>query len=225
METLNYNPTPRFKDGDSIEQVLDKINKNFQGVYTGMDYELAQLSWIYETLSGEAANGMTKAELLEAIADEVEVLPWATLSAFRIGVAAHLSTASDTVVALGFEDTFLPIAGAFTNSPMVGFDVTETPSLQYKMPTPFYFEIDLHSSFSSDLANTTVNIGIKKNGAIVDQSIIQGFLKNIGQAYNLSLTAVVQLEQDDEIQLVVSADEVCTLTFYNVNTTIRPFKL
>lgn len=60
---------------------------------------------------------------------------------------------------------------------------------------------------------------------MVGQSIIKGFLKNIGQAYNLSLTAVVQLEQDDEIQLVVSADSACTLTFYNVITTIRPFKV
>ena len=225
MKTLNYNPTPRFKDGDSMEQVMVKINQNFEEVYGGVDYELAQLSRIYETLSGGDATGMTKAGLIEAIADEVEGLPWDTLRAFRIGVAAHLTTASDTIVALEDVDTFLPISGAFTNSPMVGFDVTETPSLQYKMPTSFYFEIDLHSSFSSGLANTTVNIGIKKNGVTVDQSIIKGFLKNIGQAYNLSLTAVVQLEQDDEIQLVVSADSACTLTFYNVNTTIRPFKV
>lgn len=42
MKTLNYNPTPRLRDGDSMEQVLVKINPNFEEVYGGVDYEYNQ---------------------------------------------------------------------------------------------------------------------------------------------------------------------------------------
>ena len=38
MKTLNYNPTPRLRDGDSMEQVLVKINQNFEEVYGGPEY-------------------------------------------------------------------------------------------------------------------------------------------------------------------------------------------
>jgi hypothetical protein len=51
------------------------------------------------------------------------------------------------------------------------------------------------------------------------------FAKTATEACNFSGTSVIELEEDDEVQLVVTADKVATITFYNITATIRPFLL
>ena len=88
-----------------------------------------------------------------------------------------------------------------------------------------YFEIDLYSSFSTPSNNSTVTFAIKKNGDLVAHSCMCAFAKSLGETYNLSSTAVIELETDDVIQLVIKTDTGADVTFNNITTSIRPFIL
>lgn len=188
MEHLNYNPPPRFKDGDTLEQTIKKITNNFH----------------------------TIEEALESLAS--------SLDGMSPSVFAHLTTSADTVFAGEDVGTYLPLNGIFENAPITGFEVTETPSIKYVGTKTLDFEIDLHAAFSSSANNTTLYVAVKKNGTLVDSSAFPAFAKNLGELYNIPVTTVVELSTDDEVQLVVASDVASTITFTNINTTIRPFK-
>jgi len=146
------------------------------------------------------------------------------ITGLKTGVFASLDSSASTTITTAL--TYYAINGTFTNDPFENFAAATvyTPGIKYSGELTQYFEVDWHASVSADVANTTVYLGISKNGTIRTGSVMSQFCKNAGQTYNISGTAVVSLAQDDEIQLTVSSDgNGDVITFENYTTTICEF--
>jgi hypothetical protein len=154
-------------------------------------------------------------------ANEVKTSVNALYQILQYGVFAHLTEAAGTVVAT--PETYIPIEGIFENVPSTGFEFVETPGIEYTGSQTLYFEIDAHATVKSNQANTTIRGAIRKNGVLVTASVMSLFAKTAGESSNFSGTSVIQLEEGDEVQLVVTADKAATITFDNITATIRPF--
>lgn len=137
------------------------------------------------------------------------------------GLYAYLVAPTKTVIALA--NTYYPISGSFTNVPAVGFELTATPGIKFTGTKTAYFEATFYASFKSDTNNTTVKIGLKKNGVIETSSEIYAFCKTMNELYTVSGNVVCSLETDDELQIVVSTDTAGDITFQNITTKISNF--
>ena len=139
----------------------------------------------------------------------------------RSGVFAYLTSPSNTTCTLA--DTWYPIAGAFTNNPMLDFSFV-TDHIEYDGTLKQYFEIDWHATIEGDSNGITAHIGIYLNSSIVASSVMGVFLKYSGEVMTLSGTCVVEMEQGDEIQLVAMADGAGdVITVKHFTTTIARF--
>lgn len=139
----------------------------------------------------------------------------------KSGVFAALSAADDTTITTA--GTYVPVEGTFTNMPAENFE-GGTQTIDYKGTVTTYFEIDWHATLETDGASTTVSIGVKKNGALEDSSVMTVLCKTAGEKYTVSGTVVVELETDDTIQLVATTDGAGdVITFDNFTTTISKF--
>lgn len=144
------------------------------------------------------------------------------LTGKKAGVFANLGTPTNTTITVA--DTYYPIAGTFTNDPIEDFTAVATPAIRYDGEKVQHFEIDWHAAIKGDSNGITVHVGIKKNGTLVDSSVMGTLLKFLGEEQALSGTAVVELEKDDEIQLVTTADgNGDIVTFEHFTTTISEF--
>ena len=139
----------------------------------------------------------------------------------KCGVFAHLPTPANTTVTTA--DTYYPIQGNFTNSPMEDFSLA-TDKLQYDGTKTQYFEIDWHATVAADDASTQINIGIKVNGTLCDSSVMGTYLKNAGQFYAISGTSVCELSTGDTVQLVLTTDgDGDVITVQHFTTTLSEF--
>ena len=148
----------------------------------------------------------------------------------KAGCFAYLGTPADTTITTG--GTYEAVVGTFTNSPCELFatGTEETPSIKYTGTTARYFEIDWHASCSADVATTTVTFAIYKYDAsettfeLVASSPMSTLCKNADELYALSGSCVVELDEDDEIQLVVTSDgDGDVITVNNFITSIAKF--
>ena len=148
----------------------------------------------------------------------------------KAGCFAYLGTATDTTITTG--GTYQAVEGTFTNASCELFDTgtEETPSIKYTGTTARYFEIDWHASCSCDQAATTVSFAVYKydaseeDFALVASSEMSTLLKNADELYALSGSCVVELDEDDEIQLVVTTDGTSdVVTVNNFITSISKF--
>ncbi len=133
---------------------------------------------------------------------------------------AYLTGAAGTTCTTA--GTWYPISGTFGNDPMDNFTGVATPAIRYDGLETQYFEIDWHGSFTVAPTGATVDIGIKKNGTIIDSSVMESYAAAI--LLQASGTVVVELATNDEIQLVVKSDangDVVNFTHYT--TSIRRF--
>lgn len=137
------------------------------------------------------------------------------------GIFADMVGQNDTTITLA--NTYYPISGGFTNSPIEGFSLTPDPAIQCETLESRFYEIDWHASVSCPSNSVTVKIGMRKNGTEISSSLVPGYMKNSNEAYSLSGTCVIDLEQGDKIQLVATADVSTVITFYKMVTTIRDF--
>lgn len=184
---------------------------------------MSKITWLNKVLNGAsplnqwrvADANETKASI-NALYDHIDEM--------NVGAFAYLRGETTTDLT-SLDETY--IEGTFVNSPAYGFEgVTQDgePYLKYTGTKTLYFEIDLHASFLSDLDNTEAVLKVSKNLSNLVASNTYTFLKGANQNYNASLTAVVQLETDDLIQLrVARTTSGCQLKFKSVTTTIRPF--
>jgi hypothetical protein len=139
-------------------------------------------------------------------------------------VFAYLSEAATTTIAES--GTFQFINGAFSNPVISGFSVVADPDpmIVCECEDSIYYEIDWHASVQANLNNTTVRVGIFKNGVLIAGSAMPIFCKSLGEPYSFSGTCVVELTDGDEIQLVVTSDGTGDeITFNAFTTTIRSF--
>ena len=138
-----------------------------------------------------------------------------------VGVFAYLGAPADTTCTLA--DTWYPINGAFTNDPMLGFEV-DVDKLKYIGAKTMYFEIDGHIVVKGDSNGTTAHFGLKKTGAIIPSSVMGTYMKTLNEPFPVSGTTVVELATNDTIQLVMKADGAGDIiTTEHLTTTIRPF--
>lgn len=141
-----------------------------------------------------------------------------------IGVFAALQSEATTTI--GTINQYEYITGAFSNTPMEGFTFVEIdgePYIKYIGNESYYFEIDAHATLKTNVNGAVVYGAIKKNGTVVDESVMSIYLKTVNEPLTFSGTSVVLLETNDTIQLVTKADKVCGVTFINITATIRPF--
>lgn len=146
-------------------------------------------------------------------------------SYLNVGLFAALKSTETTVVATPNEYTY--IVGTFSNSPAVGFTgITDPePAIKYTGTQTMYFEISAHATLKSPTGNATIYAGIKKNGTLIDESVMALFAKTRGEAYTFGGVCVVSLETDDTIQMVATSDLATDVDFTNLTATIRPFIL
>lgn len=142
----------------------------------------------------------------------------------KVGVAAYLVTRTITAT---LRDTYTFVRGKFINAPLQGFiatrNIDDQPCIEYAESIPQYFKIDAHASFNVSEHNTTITFAIRHNDTVLDQSKMSLFCKYNDEHYCLSGTAVVQLNEGDQIQIVVSSNTKCDITVCNLTTTINEF--
>ena len=138
------------------------------------------------------------------------------------GVFAALTAQANTTITTG--ETYYPINGTFSNTPIDGFQAVADPAIQYTDAEKEYFEIDWQAACSADDNGRTVHFAVKKNGTLVTESINGTYLKTANEAQTAAGTVVVELAQNDKIQLVVtSSADGDVITVLHFTTTIRPF--
>lgn len=180
---------------------------------------MAEITYADKNKAGSAPAN----QWLDVDANEVKASVNHVYDVNTIGVFAHLVTPAGTSIAEA--ETYVPIEGMFSNDPSEGFTAVATPAIQYEGTNTLYFEIDAHATVKASASSATIRAGIKVNGVLVTASVMSIFAKTAGESCNFSGTSVIQLETDDEVQLVVTCDKVCTVTFDNITATIRPFLL
>jgi hypothetical protein len=137
-------------------------------------------------------------------------------------VFAYLAAQADTTVITG--STYYPIVGTFTNDPMDGFTTVADPAIKRTGTGVRQYEIDWHATLSADDNGRTVRCAIKKSGVLVDSSIMGTYLKIADEQQALSGTTIVELEQNDTIQLVLTSSvNGDVITVHNFTTSIRRF--
>src|SRR6056297_2236337 len=98
----------------------------------------------------------------------------------KTGVFAALMAESSTTITAA--DTYESIAGSFSNTPMYNFSLISGPAIQCDCNIKKYYEIDWHATIVGDSNGMTVHIGIKKNGTLVDSSVMCTYLKTADEA-------------------------------------------
>lgn len=149
----------------------------------------------------------------------------ATVEPAQYGVAGVLSAEDSTTVTIG--GTYYAINGTFTNDPIQSFTYVSgpPPGLRYDGAETRYFEVDWSATVSGDSNRITCFIGVGVNGTSPEiTNPMEHFLRTAGEPQSFSGTTVIELNTDDVVTLVVSADDNGdVLTFHTMTTTIRPF--
>jgi len=145
----------------------------------------------------------------------------ADLTSKKSGVFATLDAEEDTTITTA--DTWYPIQGTFTNSPMEDF-IFDTDHITYTGTLTQHFKIDWHASITGDNNNITASVTIKKNSTVMTACKMCTYLKTSGERFQNSGTCVVELATNDEIQLVTTADSNGdVISFCNFVTCINEF--
>lgn len=128
---------------------------------------------------------------------------------------AYLSAPADTTVVTG--GTYYPIAGTFTNVIIRNFEYVATPWIKYINWNHIFFKINWCATLSSNHTNCTVTLWIKKNWVLQTGSLMSSYCKTIWELYNIAWVYVWELDHNDVIQLVLTADwdgDVVTINKY-----------
>lgn len=125
----------------------------------------------------------------------------------KFGVFAYLTAQADTTITTA--ETWYPIEGTFSNSPFENFvaATVNPPGIKYNHNITQYFIVAGQLTFSSSaLTSPTVTVTLKKNGSIVPACEMSLYTKNANQKYSLAGSYVLELEEGDEIQMVMTSD-------------------
>lgn len=142
----------------------------------------------------------------------------------KTGVFAYLSAPDNTTITTG--GTYYPVEGTFTNSPVEEFSAgtVYTPSIKYNGTLKRYFEVDWHVQVQCNSFNADVGVAVKINDVLCERGEMEIKCLQANEPYNMSSTCVVELDEGDEVQLVVTSDgDGDIVTFGKFVTTIKPF--
>jgi len=134
----------------------------------------------------------------------------------RCGAAGYL--ASPVNITVTTANTYYPI-GVFTVPVAEDFVVGTTypNGLKYNGTIAQTFHITWNATIESTSNNVTATVDIQKNGVSIAMSKMGTYAKTGGEIYNLSGQCVVDLDTNDEVRFVVTADtngEVLTFDYF-----------
>lgn len=136
------------------------------------------------------------------------------------GVFAYLTAEAGTTITTA--GTWYTILGTFTNTPFENFSIA-ADKIMYAGPKQ-YMEVDWSCSMSGDSPITTAHVTVKINSTVYDAQQMGTRLTTANIPYAVSGTLVVELDTDDTVQLVTTADgNGDVITFQHFVTSIRPF--
>jgi hypothetical protein len=177
---------------------------------------------------GAVAGGVTAAFILGALGGQV-TCPNTNASYLPlpdpVGVFAYASTVDTVVVTTG--GTYYQLENIFTNGPMEGFTLEVGPpvGIHYDDAATRWFQIAWSTSVSGDANGMTVYCGVAINGTTPEVSSLMGtYLKTANEVEALSGTSVIELDQNDVVTLVLTADgDLDEVTVHQFTTSLRPF--
>jgi hypothetical protein len=124
----------------------------------------------------------------------------------KCGVFGYLSAPAVTTITT--VSTWYPILGTFVNSPLENFEAATVypPGIKYVGSETLTFCIQGQTSFKTDSNTVVVSVAAKKNNVIIPGSEMPVYAKVSEEPVFLAESCVVELAQNDEIQLVMTAD-------------------
>ena len=102
-------------------------------------------------------------------------------------------------------NTWYPVAGAFTNSPLEGFTF-DTDRITYRGTKTKTFIVTGAIATSGSNPNLTISYAISVNGTVFTRGITSAFCASAGNPYNLAGITVVELSENDYVQIVTQCD-------------------
>ncbi len=139
----------------------------------------------------------------------------------KLGVFAYLTEITETTCTTG--DEWYPLAGAFTNNPIENF-VFDTDHIKYIGTQPKWFKISWAATLSGDSNGITSHVTLKINDTVREAPSMGIFLKTANEEFTLGGVDVVYLSTNDEIQIVLKADDDGDkVKFYHFTTSINRF--
>ena len=128
------------------------------------------------------------------------------ISSEKNGILSYLTEETNTTITTA--GTFQHIEGTFGYPILENFEavtIEEEPKIKYIGSKKMYFKIDWATCVSVSDNSTTVIFGVN-NGEVQCCSRMQVYAKSNDESYNVSGIAVVELDVNDTIQLVVTSD-------------------
>lgn len=138
-----------------------------------------------------------------------------------LGVFAYLP--NPTVTTTTPADTYVPIAGPFTNPTIEQF-VIGADKIVYAGTETVWVVIVYSGIFTSDTNNTIITVSVRNGGVVFPGSESTTELKLAGDYGSVSAHTVVQLEPGDTVQLIVKSDQDgAQVTAQTFSTTLSRF--
>lgn len=122
----------------------------------------------------------------------------------EIGVFAYLSTEQDTTTTAA--GTFYKLEGLFTNEILCGCSACGG-ILTYTDSVTRCLKIIINATLKTDTNNTTVTMGIYKNGALEINSQMQTKLVQVTDRGTIPLVDVIELSTGDTIEIRIASDK------------------
>jgi len=126
------------------------------------------------------------------------------LNGKKSGVFIHLN--NTPTVTCTAKDTYYPLGGTYDVPVLEDFLNDSAGKVKYNGSIAQHFEIDWHLTLSNDTANHTISSGITVNGQFITASKMSFQAKLSDQQYHITGTAVIELQQGDEVEVVVASD-------------------
>lgn len=157
--------------------------------------------------------------ILGIIDDDGNITTSGFITGRKTGAAGYL--ASPVNVTVTTAGTYYPI-GVFTVPVAEDFSqgVIYTNGLKYDATKTQYFNVEWHATVDASKNSTTIHVAVQKNGVTQSMSIMGCLCKLSGEIYNLSGKCVLELEQDDEVQFVITSDtngDVITFDYFTAS--------
>ena len=142
------------------------------------------------------------------------------ISLEKANVFGYLNTATPTETTLA--DTYYTIEGTFTN-PILDLFTADATGITYIGTETKTFKVIISVSALSDTSNTTVNIGVAKNGVVETGCSSDRLLKLTSDIGAWMCQCELTLETGDLVTLKVKSDKAgAEITFNQIQANIFP---
>ena len=139
----------------------------------------------------------------------------------KSGAFAYVSTPAATTTTVAGD--WYRLAGTFTNEILEDFNIT-SDKLTYIGEETQLFQIIVMATFQSNTVNTTVTLGLFKNGVLEENSQMATKVVQTTDTKALALVDAVSLAKDDNIEIKIKSDKAgAEVTATHVTTSAQKF--